>query len=215
MTVRLLRAVSEVARSCQANLTLPSDLVTEQLRNGDEHGDHADDDRFSDDAEDRVLRGIGEVCVAASRLEGAMAFLAMTVQNWSNEKYCQVQSRSGEAMRAFEVLVPELEECGLGSEARSILADATALRDLRNRAVHSVMMFELREANQRLYQAWHAKSDELWNIDPAELHELAVKLGAAAAKIDDLGYNWEVRTGRSEPLETLLTEFLPDLEDEP
>lgn len=189
--------------------------MTGQLRIGDEHGDRADDDRFSDDAEDRVLRGIGEVCVAASRLEGAMAFLAMTVQNWNDEKYCQVQSRSGEVMRTFEALVPELEKCGLGSDARSILADATALRDLRNRTVHSVMMFELREANQRLYQAWHARSDELWNVDPAELHELALKLAAAASKTDDLGYNWEVRTGRSEPLETLAGDFLSDLQDEP
>ena len=203
------------AVSCQANLGLSSDLVTERLRKGDEHDDRADGDRLSDDAEDRVLRGIGEVCVAASRLEGAMAFLAMTVQNWSDEKYCQVQSRSGEAVRAFEALVPELEKCGLGSDARSIIADATALRDLRNRAVHSVMMFELREANQRLYQAWHAKSDELWDVDPAELHELALKLAAAASKTDDLGYNWEVRTGRSEPLETLAGEFLADMQDEP
>jgi hypothetical protein len=62
--------------------------VTEQLRNGDEPDDRTDDARSSDDAEDRVLRGIGEVCVAASRLKGAMAFLAMTMQNWSNEKYC-------------------------------------------------------------------------------------------------------------------------------
>jgi hypothetical protein len=200
--------------SCQANLALPSDLVTGQLRNGGEHDNRADDDRFGDDAEDQVLRGIGEVCIAASRLEGAMAFLAMTVQNWSDEKYRRVQSRSGKAMRAFEALVPELEECGLGSDARSILADAAALRDLRNRAVHSVMMFELREANQRLYQAWHARSDELWDIDPAELHELALKLAAAASKTDDLGYDWEVRTGRSKPLETLADEFLPDLQDE-
>ena len=197
--------------SRQSSLALPSDLVTDQRRSGDERDDRADNDRFSD--EDRVLRGIGEVCVAASRLEGAMAFLAMTMQSWSDEKYRQVQSRSGEVMKAFEAVVPELEKCGLGSDARSILADATALRDLRNRAVHSVMMFELREANQRLYQAWHAKSDELWNVDPAELHELALKLAAAASKTDDLGYNWEVRSGRSEPLETLLAEFLP-LEDE-
>ena len=201
--------------SCQFSLALPSDLVTDQRRNGDERDDRADNDRFSEDEEDRVLRGIGEVCVAASRLEGAMAFLAMTMQSWSDEKYCQVQSRSGEVIKAFEALVPELEKCGLGSDARSILADATAPRDLRNRAVHSVMMFELREADQRLYQAWHAKSDELWNVDPAELHELALKLAAAASKTDDLGYNWEVRSGRSEPLETLLAEFLPDLEDEP
>lgn len=118
-------------------------------------------------------------------------------------------------MKAFEALVPELEKCGLGSDARSILADATALRDLRNRAVHSVMMFEPREANQRLYQAWHAKSDELWNVDPAELHELALKLATAASKADDLGCSWEVLTGRSEPLETLPGEFLPELQDEP
>lgn len=201
--------------SRQSSLALPSDLVANQRRNGDERDDRADDDRFSDDEEDRVLRGIGEVCVAASRLEGAMAFLAMTMKSWSDEKYCQVQSRPGEVMRAFETLIPELEKCGLGSDARSILADATALRDHRNRAVHSVMMFELREANQRLYQAWHAKSDELWNVDPAELHKLALKLAAVASKTDDLGYNWEVSSGRSEPLETLLAEFLPDLEDEP
>lgn len=70
-----------VAVSCQANLELPSDLVTDQRRSGGERDDRVDDDRFSDDEEDRVLRGIGEVCVAASRLEGAMAFLAMTMQN--------------------------------------------------------------------------------------------------------------------------------------
>ena len=85
--------------SCQSSLALPSDLVTDQCRNGNERNDRADDDRFSDDEEDRVLRGIGEVCVAASRLEGAMAFLAMTMQNWSDEKYCQVQSRSSEVMK--------------------------------------------------------------------------------------------------------------------
>ena len=61
-----------------------------------------------------------------------MAFLAMTMQSWSDEKYCQVQSRSGEVMKAFEALVPELEKCGLGSDARSILADATALRDRKS-----------------------------------------------------------------------------------
>src|SRR6185437_873427 len=92
--------------SCQSSLALPSDLVTDQRRNGNERNDRADDDRFSDNEEDRVLRGIGEVCVAASRLEGAMAFLAMTMQSWSDEKYCQVQSRSGEVIKAFEALVP-------------------------------------------------------------------------------------------------------------
>jgi hypothetical protein len=90
--------------------------VTDQRRNGDDRDDRADDNRFSDDEEDRVLRGIGEVCVAASRLEGAMAFLAMTMQGWSDEKYCQVQSRSGEVMKAFN---PELSS-GLiaGAERR-------------------------------------------------------------------------------------------------
>jgi hypothetical protein len=163
--------------SCQSSLALPSDLVTDQRRNGNERNDRADDDRFSDNEEDRVLRGIGEVCVAASRLEGAMAFLAMTMQSWSDEKYCQVQSRSGEVIKAFEALVPELEKCGLGSDARSILADATALRDLRNRAVHSVMMFELREADQRLYQAWRAKSDELWNVGSGRASRTGLEVG--------------------------------------
>jgi hypothetical protein len=42
--------------SCQSSLALPSDLVTNQRRNGDERDDRADDDRFSDNEEDRVLR---------------------------------------------------------------------------------------------------------------------------------------------------------------
>ena len=46
---------------------------------------------------------------------------------------------------------------------------------------------DLRQANQHLYQAWHAKSDELWNVDPAKLHELALKLAAAASKTQGPG----------------------------
>lgn len=40
-------------------------------------------------------------------------------------------------------------------------------------------------------------------------HELALKLAAAVSKTDDLGYNWEVRSGRSEPLETLWPNSYP------
>lgn len=77
-------------------------------------------------------------------------------------------------------------------EAEKILVDAERLLDNRNRVVHSAIMDELKPGS-RLYDAWHAKSNSIWSVDPVDLNNLARDLRQCAAAADAFGTAWEER----------------------
>ncbi|HEY2640705.1 MAG TPA: hypothetical protein VGI66_12585 [Streptosporangiaceae bacterium] len=151
----------------------------------------------SDHAElDRLVRGIGQVCISASMLEAELAFLALTLDDWKDEKYRAVLSNTGRALREYKALVPRLEAFGLGPDPRTLLDEATRLLHERHRVVHSVMMIEVKGANEPVYEAWHARSDETRDIDPAELYKLAEDLGLLFIEAHAFARGWEERAER-------------------
>jgi hypothetical protein len=71
----------------------------------------------------------------------------------------------------------------------------------RHRIVHSVMVGEL-EPGTDVFEAWHAKSGEIWPVKTADLSRLAADLKQCAERADDFGTKWEERAdheGWSEP----------------
>ena len=77
------------------------------------------------------------------------------------------------------------------------LADnASLLLEERHRGVHSVMMIETRAADEPLYEAWHAKSDTMWPVDPSGLYDLADRITQCAAEVTGLTHAWEERAER-------------------
>jgi hypothetical protein len=155
------------------------------------------EDPGSDHAElDQLVRGVGQVCIAASGLEAQLAFLALTLDNWSDEKFREVLSHTGRALDEYKSLVSRLEAFGLGSDPRWLLDEATRLLRARNRVVHSVMMIEVKAATERVYEAWHARSDETWEVRPADLHKLAEDLTRLTGEADAFAHAWEQRAER-------------------
>jgi hypothetical protein len=66
----------------------------------------------------------------------------------------------------------------------------------RNRVVHSVMMIETKTTNEPLYEAWHARSDTIWPVDPVALNTLARDLAQCAAEVSGFTHAWEERAER-------------------
>lgn len=142
---------------------------------------------------DQLIRGVGQVCIAASMLEAELALLALTLDNWSDEKYREVLSRTGQALREYGDLVPRLEAFGFGPDARKLFEDTQRLLRARNRVVHSVMMIEVKADNEEFYEAWNARGDETWEVHPAELVKLAEDLTQLVVEADAFAYAWEQR----------------------
>lgn len=148
-----------------------------------------------EEARDELVRSVGEVCISASSLEWCLAYLTSVLRRWSDERFINTASRSGAPLREFRSVVrslavlqvPELQD-----EAERILADAERLLGQRHRIVHSVVLDEL-EPGSRLYEAWHAKSEDIWSVDPANLNNLARDLKQCAAAADAFGTAWEER----------------------
>jgi hypothetical protein len=128
----------------------------------------------------RLVSGIGQVCISASMLEWALTYLTGMANDWDHARMIAVISKSGEPMREFRKVVPQLEIPGL--DAARFLADAERLLRERNRVVHSVMMLETEVAGQFLYEAWHPKSDIMKPVDPDDLNTLALDLSQCAAE---------------------------------
>ena len=82
------------------------------------------------------------------------------------------------------------------TDARQLADDAGPLLEARNRVVHSVMMIETKATNEPLYQAWHARSDTTWPVDPVALNTLARDLAQCTAEITGFTHAWEERAER-------------------
>lgn len=107
-----------------------------------------------------------------------------------------VLSSTGQALREYRDLVSRLEAFGLGPDPRTLLEEATKLLQARNRVVHSVMMIDMKGASEPVYEAWHAKADVTWEVDPAALRELAENLSQLCAEAEGFGLAWEERAER-------------------
>lgn len=146
------------------------------------------------DEEDAIIRGVGEVCIAASSLEWSLTYLTSVLWRKGDAWFVAVFSRPGQTLptfakfvRSLKTLAPELQP-----QAERILADANRLIMQRHRVVHSVMVGEL-EPGTRVFEAWHAKSGTIWPVEAADLNRLAADLKQCAAQADDFGTEWEDR----------------------
>jgi len=148
-----------------------------------------------DEARDELVKGIGEVCISASSLEWSLAYLTSVVRYRGNDdKFVEIASTPGAPLKEFRKTVrsPGALQAPEQAEAEKILADAERLLEDRNRVVHSAIMDEL-EPDSRLYDAWHAKSNSIWSVDPIYLNNLARDLKQCVAAADAFGTAWEER----------------------
>lgn len=93
-------------------------------------------------------------------------------------------------------LVPRLDAIGLGPDVGQLADEAGRLLEARNRVVHSVMMIEAKATNEPFYEAWHARSDSVWPVDPLGLHTLALDLAQCMAEVNEFAHAWEERAER-------------------
>ena len=149
------------------------------------------------DEEDAIIRGIGQVCIAASLLEWSLAYLTSVLWRKGDSWFVDVFSTPGRTLptfgkfiRSLAVLAPDLHP-----PAGEIKARADGLLMQRNRVVHSVMVGEL-EPGSRVFEAWHAKSDIIWPVSAADLTRLVAELDQCTAQADDFGAKWEERAAR-------------------
>jgi hypothetical protein len=145
---------------------------------------------------DLLVRGVGQVCISASMLEWSLTYLTGLIENWDDAKHRDVLGRPGEPLKRYRALVPRLEAFGLGRDADRLAGEAGRLLMERNRVVHSVMMIETKAANEPLYEAWHAKSDTKWPVDPVALNTLAHDLAQCVAEVSGFTHAWEERAER-------------------
>jgi len=160
---------------------------------------HRKPDVPPDDELDQLIHGVGMVCIAASGLEWALTFLMGEVENWGDEKMRTVLARLNREKapaQQFRKLARRLEAFGLGPDVIRLADDASLLLEERHRVVHSVMMIETRAADEPLYEAWHAKSDTMWPVDPSRLHDLADRITQCTAEVTGLTHAWEERAER-------------------
>lgn len=145
---------------------------------------------------DQLVRGVGQVCISASMLEWALTYLTGLIENWDDAKHRDVLGHPGEPLRKYRTLVPRLEAFGLGPDVGQLADDAGRLLNERNRVVHSVMMIETKAANEPLYEAWHARSDTVWPVEPAALNALARDLAQCTVEVTAFTHAWEERAER-------------------
>jgi hypothetical protein len=146
---------------------------------------------------DDVVRGVGQVCISASSLEWSLAYCSSVLRCMGNDWFVGVFSSPGQPLKQFRKLtsavaarMPEL-----GADIGQLLATAEQLLTQRHRVVHSAMMGEL-DPGSRLYEAWHAKTDVMWPVVPADLKGLARDLAQCAREVDAFGTAWEERANR-------------------
>jgi hypothetical protein len=144
---------------------------------------------------DAVVRGVGQVCIAASSLEWSMAYCSSVLRCAGDAWFISVYAAPGRTRTEFRKLMRDVAAKSPEqlANAERLLADAENLLNRRNRVVHSVVASE-RDPDSRFYDAWHAKADTVWPVDPAELRSLAEDLGRCASEIDDFGTAWEEGT---------------------
>ena len=145
---------------------------------------------------DQLVRGVGQVCISASMLERSLTYLTGLIENWDDAKYCEVLGRTGEPLRRYRARVPA-DAFGLGPDVGQLADEAGRLLEARNRVVHSVMMIEAKATNELFYEAWHARSDSVWPVDPLGLHTLALDLGQCMAEVNEFADAWEERAERT------------------
>jgi hypothetical protein len=160
---------------------------------------HQEPDIQTDDELDQLNRGIGMVCIAASALEWTLTFLMGEIENWDDEKMRSVLARLNREQapaEQFRKLAHRLETFGLGPDVIRLARDASRLLEERHKVVHSVMIIETKAANEPLYEAWHAKSDTIWPVDPSQLYDLANQIMQCTAEVTGLTHAWEERAER-------------------
>lgn len=130
----------------------------------------------------QLVNGVGQVCISASSLEWSLAYLTGAVEGWDDERFTHVIARARQPLEEFRKVVPKLEIFGTEDLAK-LLADAETLLGKRGRVVHSVMMLDTTVANAAVYEAWHAKTDTTWTVDPEDLNALALEIMNCTAEV--------------------------------
>jgi hypothetical protein len=150
----------------------------------------------ADEAMRQLVTGVGQVCIAASGLDWALTYLTGVIDLWADEKFTKVVSQHGQPLREYRKLVPRLATLGLVPDAAQLADDAGRLLEERNRVVHSVMMIETKAASEPLYEAWHARTDTMWQVAPEDLNRLAQDLSRCAAEAAAFADAWRERAER-------------------
>lgn len=160
---------------------------------------HKKPDIRADDELDQLTRGVGMVCIVASALEWTLTFLMGEIENWSDEKMRNVLTRRNREQapaQQFHKLARRLETFGLGPDVIRLAESADQLLEERHMVVHSVMMIETKVEDEPLYEAWHAKSDTMWPVDPSRLYDLADRITQCTAEVTGFTHAWEERANR-------------------
>lgn len=146
----------------------------------------------------QLVIGVGQVCISANMLEWALTYLTGLIENWDDAKHRDVFGRPGRPLKEYRNLVPRLAAFapGIGQDVAQLADDAGRLLVERHRVVHSVMMIETKAANDRLYEAWHVKSDTTCPVVPEDLNTLARDLALCAAEASALADIWAERAER-------------------
>jgi hypothetical protein len=146
---------------------------------------------------DDLVWGVGHVCIAASSLEWSMAYCASVIRCAGDAWFVSVYAAPGQTRSEFQKLMRDVAARFPEHQADTerLVADAKYLLDQRNRVVHSAVASE-RDPDSRFHEAWHAKTDTIWPVDPVELRNLAHDLERCAREIDDFGTAWEERAER-------------------
>ncbi len=115
-----------------------------------------------------LLQAIGEVVVAASRLEYAVARLAWLLGGPEVRQSLKSVGKVHEAMTKLK----QLDEGRL----TGLVAQARILLDLRHELVHSISQWESMDGAEVVPVWWHPKSDGDLTIDVGRVRELAHEL---------------------------------------
>jgi hypothetical protein len=146
---------------------------------------------------DDVVRGVGQVCISASSLEWSLAYCTSVLRCKGDDWFVGVFASPGQPLKQFRKLtnavaarMPELR-----ADTEQLLATAEQLLAQRHRVVHSAMTGEL-DPDSRACEAWHARTDAMWSVVPADLNSLALDLAQCAIEVDAFGTAWEERANR-------------------
>ena len=123
---------------------------------------------------DRLVSGVGQVCIAASSLEWSLTYLTGVIEGWDGPKFLNVFGSPGKPLEEFRNLVPRLG--AFGPDVANLLADAERLLAACHQVVHSVMMLEAETVGGPIYKAWQEKSGTIWPVVPEDLNTLAQDL---------------------------------------
>ena len=133
---------------------------------------------YSDDPE--LLQAIGEVVVAASRLEYCIARLVELV---TGEDLQEILKSTGGASRWLQDMATDWPEDAFGALLRHQQKQVTALLRDRNALVHSVGQWEMTDDDQPTAVWWYPRGGQDLPVTVGTVRELAHALRQATGAL--------------------------------